>query len=412
MAEVNKSKPKSGFLYWLKGVYFPTEEQKESKSAMREWFDSIIFAVTAATLIRFFIFEAYVIPTPSMEGSLMVGDYLFVSKLHYGVRSPKTPLQVPLTHQKIWGTNIPSYLTWLDLPFFRLPGFTKPKTGDAVVFNVPNYIPDADAPTDLRTYYIKRCIGTPGDKLEVRDLQVYLNDKAMENFPKMRQEYFLHTDKVLDESFFRKYNIVNSYDHTGGENISLQPVEEYDSTSKTVKLAGYKLNTEKFTIEAIAKQINAKGIVEYKYPVGQRDMPDGATRDTELTAIAGTSYNWNRDQFGPLVVPKEGLTITLDSVNVDKYKYVILNYEGNKNATISGKTISIDGKPISSYTFKNDYYFMMGDNRHKSSDSRYWGFVPYDHIVGKAVFIWMSMDPNPDKWYNKIRWKRLFNLVR
>ncbi len=400
-----------GFLAWLKNVFFPSKKEKDpNKSAFREWIDSVVFAVVAATLIRFFLFEAYVIPTPSMEGSLLVGDYLFVSKMHYGVRSPKTPLQVPLTHQKIWGTDIKSYLTWLDLPFFRFPGFTKPKTGDAVVFNVPNYLPDNDAPTDLRTYYIKRCIGTAGDKLEIKDQQVYLNDKPMENPPKLRQEYFLKTTEIYDEAFFRKYDIVNSITDAG-VNTNWQPAEEYDSTTNSNKVVGYKLNTNKASIDLLSKLPNSKEVIDYKYEAGQRDSMDGSTKDAENTAMGGSRYNWNRDNFGPLVVPKEGMKIMLDPINFDKYKYVIQNYEGNKNVTFEGTTIKIDGKPITEYTFKQDYYFMMGDNRHNSADSRYWGFVPMDHVVGKAVFIWMSMDPNPEKWYNKIRWKRLFSFV-
>lgn len=402
-----------GFLAWLKNVFFPSKNKQKdpNKSAFREWIDSVVFAVVAATLIRFFLFEAYVIPTPSMEGSLLVGDYLFVSKMHYGVRSPKTPLQVPLTHQKIWGTDIPSYLTWLDLPFFRFPGFTKPQTGDAVVFNVPNYLPDNDAPVDLRTYYIKRCIGTPGDKLEIKDQQVYLNDKPMENPEKLRQEYFIRTSENLDDAFFRKYDIVNTMTEAS-QNINWQPVEEADSTGTSTKLIGYKVNTNKINIDLLKKLPIIKGVEDYKYLPGQRDSMDGATKDAQNTAMGGSAYNWNRDNFGPLVIPKEGMTIQLDSVNFDKYKYVIQNYEGNTNVTFEGTTIKIDGKPIASYTFKQDYYFMMGDNRHNSADSRYWGFVPFDHVVGKAVFIWMSMDPNPEAWYNKIRWNRLFSFVR
>jgi signal peptidase I len=405
----NIKKDAEGQSWFSKLFSKPKNNQEVKKSAFREWIDSVVFAVVAATLIRFFLFEAYVIPTPSMEGSLMVGDYLFVSKMHYGVRSPKTPLQVPLTHQKIWGTDLPSYLTWLDLPVFRLPGFTTPQSGDAVVFNVPNYLPDGDAPLDLRTYYIKRCIATAGDKLEIKNQQVYLNDKPMENPVNLRQEYFIKTTEILDDAFFRKFDIINTF---SGPNINWQPVEEGDSTGANAKLIGYKVNTNKISIDQIRKLPFVKGVEDYFYPAGERDNMDGATRNAENTAMGGTHYNWNRDNFGPLLVPKEGMTVKLDPINFDKYKYVIQNYEGNKNVTFEGTTIKIDGKPITEYTFKQNYYFMMGDNRHNSADSRYWGFVPMDHIVGKAVFIWMSMDPNPDKWYNKIRWNRLFNFVR
>lgn len=375
------------------------------KSAKKEWWDSIVFAVVAATLIRFFIFEAYVIPTPSMEGSLMVGDYLFVSKLHYGVRTPKTPLQVPLTHQKIWGTDIPSFSTLLDLPIFRLPGFTSPKTGDAVVFNVPNFAPDGEMPTDLKTYYIKRCIGTPGDKLEIKDRQVYLNGKPMKNPEKLREKWYIETSETLGEEFFRKYNIVN-YTTSATENTNWYP-----AANEKGETVGYWVNTDIATFNEIKKLPFVKSSQPELMTVGQQNQLDGGTKEAEITPMAGMAYKWNMDQFGPLVVPQKGMTVTLDSANVDQYKYVIKHYESNKNVAINGYTISVEGKAITSYTFKQDYFFMMGDNRHNSADSRFWGFVPHDHVVGKAMFVWMSVDPSPNNWYNKIRWGNIFRLV-
>ncbi len=380
------------------------------KSAFREWIDSVVFAVVAATLIRFFFFEAYTIPTPSMEGSLMVGDFLFVSKMHYGVRTPKTPLQLPLTHQKIWGTDLPSYSTLLDLPIKRLPGFSEVKQGDAVVFNVPNYLPDGDAPVDLRTYYIKRCIGTPGNTLEIRDTQVYINGKPMENPARMQHEYLLKVKETLNDEFFDKYDITNGVDATGQPNFNWQEVQLTSQDSAIVGLHDYVVNTYSSNIEAFKKLKNFVGVEILKAPKGTPDGEDSMTKDDASTAMFGRSYIWNKDNYGPLLIPKEGSTIQLDSINVDKYKYVIKYYEGNKNVEIEGYTIKIDGKIIKSYTFKQDYYFMMGDNRHHSADSRYWGFVPADHVVGKAVFVWMSLDPNKS-WFSKIRWSRLFRFV-
>ena len=380
------------------------------KSAFREWIDSVVFAVVAATLIRFFFFEAYTIPTPSMEGSLMVGDFLFVSKMHYGVRTPKTPLQMPLTHQKIWGTDLPSYSTLLDLPIKRLPGFSEVKQGDAVVFNVPNYLPDGDAPVDLRTYYIKRCIGTPGNTLEIRDTQVYINGKPMENPARMQHEYLLKVKEPLSAEFFDKYDITNGMDATGQSNFNWQEVQLTSQDSSVVGLHDYVVNTYSSNIEEFKKLKSFVGAEILKAPKGTPDGEDSMTRDDASTAMFGRSYVWNKDNYGPLLIPKEGSTIQLDSMNVDKYKYVIKYYEGNKNVIIDGYTISIDGKIIRSYTFKQDYYFMMGDNRHHSADSRYWGFVPADHVVGKAVFVWMSLDPNKS-WFSKIRWSRLFRFV-
>ena len=380
------------------------------KSAFREWIDSVVFAVVAATLIRFFFFEAYTIPTPSMEGSLMVGDFLFVSKMHYGVRTPKTPLQVPLTHQKIWGTDLPSYSTLLDLPIKRLPGFSEVKQGDAVVFNVPNYLPDGDAPVDLRTYYIKRCIGIPGNTLEIRDTQVYINGKPMENPARMQHEYLLKVREPLNAEFFDKYDITNGMDATGQSNFNWQEVQLTSQDSSVVGLHDYVVNTYLSNIEEFKKLKSFVGVEILKAPKGTPDGEDSMTKDDASTAMFGRSYVWNKDNYGPLLIPKEGSTIQLDSMNVDKYKYVIKYYEGNKNVIIDGYTISIDGKIIRSYTFKQDYYFMMGDNRHHSADSRYWGFVPADHVVGKAVFVWMSLDHNKS-WFSKIRWSRLFRFV-
>ncbi|MBB6003155.1 signal peptidase I [Arcicella rosea] len=397
------------------------KKQPKQKSPFREWIDSVVFAVVAATLIRFFFFEAYTIPTPSMESSLMVGDFLFVSKLHYGVRTPKTPLQVPLTHQKIWGTDIPSYLRWLDLPIKRLPGFSEVKQGDAVVFNVPNYTPDGDAPVDLRTYYIKRCIGTPGKTLEIRDTQVYIDGKPMENPVKMQHKYLLYAKQDLQTlgeqeiATFEEMGITNGFDATGGpnDNITLpmgdDEIRSLDSTKSSFR---YIINTSQDNIDELKKKVWVQDIKKVFMPKGIQDGQEGNTNDDGDTPMFGTSYSyaWNRDNYGPLLIPNKGLTIKLDSGNVDKYKYIIKYYEGNQNVVIDGHRIMVDGKTITSYTFKQDYYFMMGDNRHHSADSRYWGFVPADHIVGKAVFIWMSLDPNKN-FLSKIRWNRIFRFV-
>lgn len=381
------------------------ETPKKQKSAFREWLDSVAFAVVAATLIRFFVFEAYTIPTPSMEGSLMVGDFLFVSKLHYGVRTPKTPLQLPLTHQKIWFTNIPSYLRWLDLPIYRLPGFSSVKQGDAVVFNVPNFEEDGDAPVDLRTFYVKRCVATPGDVLEVRDQQVLVNGKAMENPVRMQHPIFMKTKENLEEKFFETYGIRNAPD-ASYDSADWLPLAEPDSQNV---LWGYKLNTSKAMMEEMqALPFNKTFDTNlFKDPKGVTFV-DIFPHDTTL-------YKWNRDFYGPLKVPAKGLTVPLTPGNVALYSEAIQKYEGNKNVVVSGYQISIDGKAIASYTFKQDYYFMMGDNRHNSADSRFWGFVPSDHIVGKAFFVWMSIDANKPlfsrKFWEIIRWNRLFRFV-
>lgn len=368
----------------------PSSTPPKKKSAFREWLDSIVFAVVAATLIRWMFMEAFTIPTPSMENSLLVGDFLFVSKLHYGTRTPKTPLQVPLTHQTIWGTNIPSYLDWIQLPQYRLPGFSDVKRGDVVVFNFPS---EYQYPVDLKTNYIKRCIGTPGDVVEVRDLQVYINGEPMENPPRMENEYFVSTTTAVNEDkIFRENGIseFSSYTETFGDTIP-----ENDES-------GYLM----YTTTAIAEQLKAYDFV--------RDIRlVKAPKEVSEPSLYPKSslFKWNRDHYGPITIPKEGVTVEMTPENIAFYGDVIKYYEGNEKVEVKDNSITIDGKAIDGYTFKQNYYFMMGDNRHNSLDSRYWGFVPEDHIVGKAVFVWMSIDPNPTSVANKIRWKRLFRII-
>jgi signal peptidase I len=366
----------------------PTTTKK--KSAIREWFDSILFAVVAATLIRWLFFEAFTIPTPSMENSLLVGDFLFVSKLHYGTRTPKTPLQVPLTHQTIWGTGIPSYSDAIQLPQFRLPGFSEVHRGDVVVFNYP---PELQHPVDLKTNYIKRCMGLPGDKIEVRDLQVFANGTAVENPPRMENEYFIATTTAVNEEKIFKENGVSEYNSY---------TETFNDTIPGNDQSGYLVYTTVEIAEKIKQYDFVKAVTMVK---SSKDITEpGLYPQSAL-------FKWNRDNYGPVTVPKKGVTIDITPENVAMYGPVIKNYEGNDDVELEEQAIKIGGKAITKYTFKQDYYFMMGDNRHNSADSRYWGFVPMDHIVGKAVFVWMSIDPNPTSFFGKIRWSRLFRLI-
>jgi signal peptidase I len=377
----------------------PETKKPTQKSAFREWLDSVMFAVVAATLIRFFLFEAYTIPTPSMESSLMVGDFLFVSKMHYGVRTPKTPLQLPLTHQKIWFTNLPSYLRWIELPVYRLPGFTEVKKGDAVVFNAPNFEEDGDAPLDLRTFYVKRCVGTPGDVLEIRDQQVYVNGKAMDNPERMQHPVFMKTKENLDETFFDTYGIRNSPD------ASYDSADWLPLADSTNQLVGYKMNTSQKHIDEIKALSWAKtfDLDSFKDPKGVTFL-DIFPHDT-------VQFKFNRDWFGPIKIPAKGMTVTLDSKNVAFYQEAIRTYEGNSGIELQGGKLVKDSQVLETYTFKQNYYFMMGDNRHNSADSRFWGFVPSENIVGKAVFVWMSLDPNKGLFSGKIRWSRIFRFV-
>ncbi len=356
--------------------FFKKKKSDKPKSKIKEWTDAIVFAVIAATIIRWLIMEAFTIPTPSMEKSLLVGDFLFVSKMHYGARTVATPLQVPLTHQYIWGTKIPSYLDWIKLPQYRLPGFSSVKRNDVVVFNHPT---ELEYPVDLKTNYIKRCVGVAGDKIEVKNMQVYINDASVDNPAEMQFKYFIQTSENLNQRIFDKYDITEVYQMG----------------------SGYLVFTEPKTAEALEKLPFITSVTIAKSEEGQaesRIYPDASR------------YPWNTDFWGPMVIPAEGMTIDINEETLTKYGYVIQFYEGNEIVDIANGTLTINGEPFSSYTFKQDYYFMMGDNRHNSLDSRFWGFVPADHIVGKALFIWMSINPNGG-FTDTIRWSRLFNFI-
>lgn len=353
------------------------KEKKKPKSAVREWADAILFAVIAATIIRWLLLEAFTIPTPSMEKTLLVGDFLFVSKISYGPRTPKTPLQIPLTHQKIWGTNIPSYLDWIQLPQFRFPGFTHVKNNDVVVFNWPA---DFKYPVDLKTNYIKRCIGVAGDSLEVRHAQVYVNGKEAENPEKMQLRHFIKTNDVINDRVFKKYDITN-FSRTNNGYVVL-------------------------TTPGTAKELKALSFIQEIRPIiAPADRPNPRVYpQSEL-------FPWNEDNYGPIWIPAKGATIDLNEKTIALYKFVIEHYEGHDEVRVEDGKLIVDGQQIDQYQFKQDYYFMMGDNRHNSEDSRFWGFVPGDHVVGEAAFIWLSIDPN-GSFFNKIRWSRLFSIIR
>ena len=355
---------------------------KKPKSKSREWADAIVFAVVAATLIRWLFLEAYTIPTGSMERSLLVGDFLFVSKMHYGARTPKTPLQVPLTHQKIWGTDLASYVDWIQLPQFRLPGFSDVERGDVVVFNYPG---ELEHPLDMRNNYIKRAVAIHGDTISIKDAQVMVNSKAVDNPEMMKLPYKVELAGDITEDFFRRFKM--SYEDARQDNQgNILFLLSEDQAEKISKLP---------VIKSIKRHVE---------PAGQTDPRAPLDNFNPL--------GWNLDNFGPLVIPAEGMTVALTEENITKYYHTIKYFEGYEPEDVElvdGKVV-IEGKPIESYTFNQDYYFMMGDNRYNSLDSRYWGFVPHDHVVGKALFIWMSIDPY-ESFLDKIRWNRLFKGI-
>ena len=343
------------------------------RSKIREWLNAITFAIVVASLIRWLVLEAFTIPSSSMETTLLTGDFILVSKLHYGARTPKTPLQIPLTHQTIGSTDVPAYLDWIQLPQYRLPHFSRVKRGDKVVFNYPM---DLDKPVDVRTYYIKRCVGLPGDELQIKDAQVYVNNDPLPQYPGLQYQYYVKTTAHFPQRFFSKYAI---YGYTA------------------IPEGGYLI----YTTPATAAKLEQLQLIE---EVRQIVMPAGMI-DTRVYP-SNPAMPWSVDQFGPLTVPAKGTTIPVNAQTLAKYERVITYHEGHRDVKIDNNKLWIDGQEIATYTFQQDYYFMMGDNRHNSEDARFWSFVPQDHIVGKAVFVLFSLDPQ-QQGFKKIRWRRL-----
>lgn len=407
---------------------------KHKRNMLGQWGDAILFAVIVATAFRTFTFEAFTIPTESMEKSLLVGDYLFVSKLSYGPRMPMTPVTFPFTHHTLPLTDhTPSFTKWFELPYMRLPGFGKPQRGDAVVFNFPegdtvvvNYqnmsyyqlvrmsgrsnivdrgrvvfnLPDGRQaarptggilvrPTDKQENYIKRCVGVPGDTVKIVDGLVYVNGEAQPLVPTGQYAYTFETKDA-----FNKRVLKEQYD------ISQDDMKDAISINQAV------LPLTQATAEALSKFGNVESMT-------RQDKPKGSYGEADHWPIFPNEpgFDWTEDNFGPLWVPKAGATVSLDTRNLPLYRRAITAYEGNTLEVKDG-AIWINGVQTDRYTFKQDYYWMMGDNRHRSLDSRFWGFVPFDHVVGKAVLVWLTVDKDKGGFPGGIRWKRLFTRVR
>jgi len=353
---------------------------KKKKSAGREWFDAILFAVVAATLIRGLFIEAYVIPTGSMEKTLLVGDYLFVSKVNYGARLPLTPVSFPFAHHTMPIIGTKAYWEGIKWDYRRLPGLGEVKRNDVVVFNFPM---DTDAPlsrpVDKRENYIKRCLAIGGDTIQIKDARVYLNGKPAE-VPEFGEKYY--------------------YVKSDGTDFNPQAIEDLNIEAQRSSADEYIFNMTSADAEIIKGWSNVKAVNLYIRPFDEYDSQIFPNNP---------SIKWNADNFGPLIVPKAGWTVKLNSSNYALYERAISVYEGNTIEKI-GDDILINGKKTDSYSFKMNYYPMMGDNRDNSLDSRYWGFVPDDHIVGKALFVWMSWNTN-GTFFDKIRWSRLLGGI-
>ena len=374
----------------------PAQAPARPKSAARGWFDSLLFAVVVASFFRWSVAEAYFIPSESMEHSLLVGDYLFVSKLHYGPITPQTPLQVPLTHQEIGGLQ--SYSDLIQLPTYRFPGFSSIRRNDVVVFHVPH---EPQRPADLRTNLIKRCVAVAGDTLEIRQGRVFLNGRPAAVSGQPQTTYFLQVPTPNDEvrQALHDQSVVDYTQPDGLPAAGINP--------ETGQL-GYFISCPAATAAYFKKQPYVKALTVVAPAAAL--FPDVADFDVS-GAVSAVRRGWQLDNYGPLPVPKKGQTITLTPANAAIYYKIISQYEHNKNITWGPQGVILqDGKPLTSYTIQQNYYFMMGDNRHNSEDSRFWGFVPEDHVVGKAVFVWLSLDPHAD-WLHKVRWNRMFQPI-
>lgn len=422
---------------------------QEIRRHVSELVASLIFAVVAATVIRAYTFEAFTIPTPSMEKSLMVGDFLFVSKLQYGSRPPLTPISLPLVHNKIPFTTFDSYTDWPQLPYWRFPKISEVERGDAVVFNYPAEdirpinMEGKVRPIDKREHYVKRCVGIPGDTLAIVDGEVNVDGKTLDMPFRANPQtsYYVRSKgplngKMLKEKFDINFLTPQEQQQRGEGGAAMALMANPESGEYS-----YQINIPAQQLEEFRQMPNVKVVYPFIAPKSPSEIPastPGFLKDTLYprafqTDITNTglrrfvtdpdlfpnptpvgsapfAFKWTRDNYGPLYIPQEGATIKLNKDNLYKYSRIITAYEHNTLEVKNGK-VFINENETDSYTFKQGYYWMMGDNRHASDDSRYWGFVPEDHIVGKPVFIWMSYDKFGDGLADKIRFDRVFTTV-
>ncbi len=425
-------------------VKYIEERSLHPKTAMGEWVSSIVFAVVAATLVHTYFIQPYVIPTGSLEKTLRIGDFLFVSKFHYGARTPMTTVAAPMVHDTIPGLGIRSYLNKPQLPYFRLPGFKKIKRNEIVVFSWPadtvrvffKKEKGVKKPIDKKSNYVKRCVGVPGDSLAVIDGYVHINgrqtvlpDRALPQYDYMAYSQKGVSSKLLKELGVTDFNRI--YVTAQLNQNQFNQISKYLLGSRRGNSGNIELITNHLGIPT--KAIRSAGLSLKEQTDRQRlltitdDLAEKLNTNAAIDSVVKTiepkdekgynifpqdnSYAWNNDNFGPIYMPEKGKTVPLNLEVLPVYKKIIKDYEGN-TISVNGNQISINGNLTDTYTFKQDYYWMMGDNRDHSEDSRTWGFVPENHIVGTPIFIWMSIDNFKDGWRNwKIRWERVFTTV-
>lgn len=384
------------------------------RTSGREWVDALIFAMIAATVIRSGYIEAYTIPTPSMEETLKVDDYLMVSKINFGARIPMTPLAFPLVHNTMPLIGGQSFLDWPALPYYRLPGLEKIKNGDIVVFNAPAENPGY--PVDKKENLIKRCIAVPGDSLQIVNRETIINGKVMGNPPNGEQLYrVIWSNK---EEYNDLCDEIAEYQHSRHmkRNGLLAKFRKLGIDANDSVLDFRSIDSDPATgeVDAIRILMTANAAKELKTWQGIKDVQivtDPKTTIPTAGLFPGyTGMDWSKDFYGPIYIPRKGDHIPMTVRNYYTYQKAIREYEQNPSLILVGNQVLLNGKPIKEYVMKMDYYFMMGDNRDNSLDSRYWGFVPEDHIVGKPLVIWLSLDHDVP-WYKIIRWDRMFRVI-
>lgn len=388
------------YLNYAANVDYIQDRSLVPRTAAGEWISSILFAVIAATLVHTYLIQPFTIPTSSLEKTLLVGDFLFVSKFHYGARTPLTAVAFPMVHDTIPVINTKSYLEKPQIPYFRLPGFEKIERSDIVVFNWPvdtmnnMYFTDKYyyKPIDKKTNYVKRAVGVPGDSLKIVDGKIYINSEPLKlpGRAKLQYNYIgVSKGKAFDPYYlYERYDITDPY--------------RYDPNSNN-----FVINLTEEAYQKFKNHPNVASLERVNDSVGNKD---------NRLFPKSKSLSWNQDNLGPIYIPKKGTTTKLTPENIPFYRRLIEVYEGselgiNNKLSVNGTQVLLNGTPTDSYTFKQDYYWMMGDNRHNSLDSRYFGYVPENHVVGKPVFVWFSWDTNGDGIMNKIRWERLFTTV-
>ena len=392
------------YVNYILDVEYIEDRSLHPKSGAGEWISSIVFAIIAATLVHTYFMQPYTIPTSSLEKTLLVGDFLFVSKFHYGARVPMTTVAAPMVHDTIPAIPVPftgikltkkfrSYLNKPQLPYFRIPGFQKIERNDIVVFSWPvdtveQFFKKTNRrirkPIDKKSNYVKRCVAIPGDSLEIKGGYIYINGERTKLPDRAKPQY-------------------KFYVNTGGQQLSRNMISNRyqvrDGEWGQMQDGNYVIKLTDQEAAQLAKNPSVKGITKIIDPKGT----DGQVFPNVV------SLGWNKDNYGPIYIPKKGKSVKLNKESLPFYKRIITEYEKN-NLIVNGDEILINGKDVDSYTFKQNYYWMMGDNRHNSEDARYWGYVPFDHVVGKPVFIWMSWNSS-GKGLNKIRWERMFTTV-